>query len=117
MTNTPWESARVEQLKELWLKGLTAGQISNIMDVSRNAVIGKVHRLDLPGRPSPIIGRRRAPAPVPPIALTDCHYPFGNPGEEGFHFCGKPAVIGRPYCTHHVALCYRRKGPADGETI
>lgn len=46
-----WTPERVEELKKLWADGLSASQIANrIGDVTRNAVIGKVHRLGLSGR-------------------------------------------------------------------
>ncbi len=46
-----WTDDRVEQLKKLWTEGLSASQIANRLGgVTRNAVIGKVHRLGLSGR-------------------------------------------------------------------
>lgn len=46
-----WTDERVERLKRLWAEGLSASQIAaQLGGVSRNAVIGKVHRLNLPGR-------------------------------------------------------------------
>ena len=46
-----WTDERVEQLKKLWAEGLSASQIAGrIGGVTRNAVIGKVHRLGLSGR-------------------------------------------------------------------
>lgn len=46
-----WTDERVETLKKLWAEGLSASQIANRLgDVTRNAVIGKVHRLGLSGR-------------------------------------------------------------------
>jgi GcrA cell cycle regulator len=49
-----WNDDRVEQLKRLWAEGLSASQIaSRIGGVTRNAVIGKVHRLGLSGRAAP----------------------------------------------------------------
>lgn len=46
-----WTDERVERLTKLWAEGLSASQIAaQLGGVSRNAVIGKVHRLNLPGR-------------------------------------------------------------------
>jgi len=46
-----WTDERVELLKKLWSEGLSASQIANrLTNVTRNAVIGKVHRLGLSGR-------------------------------------------------------------------
>ncbi len=50
-----WTDERIDQLKNLWDKGLTASQIADDLGgVSRNAVIGKAHRLGLKSRPSPV---------------------------------------------------------------
>ena len=52
-----WTEARIEQLRSLWGQGLTASQIAEQLGaVSRNAVIGKAHRLGLQSRPSPVKG-------------------------------------------------------------
>lgn len=46
-----WDDNRIEQLKKLWADGLSASQIAaELGGVTRNAVIGKVHRLGLSGR-------------------------------------------------------------------
>ena len=46
-----WTSEKVEKLKELWSKGHTASQIAEQLgNTTRNAVIGKAHRLDLEAR-------------------------------------------------------------------
>ncbi|WP_417685167.1 GcrA family cell cycle regulator [Roseibium sp.] len=53
-----WTNERVELLKKLWTEGHSASQIANELGgVTRNAVIGKVHRLGLSGR-------AKAPAPA-----------------------------------------------------
>ena len=57
-----WNDERVELLKKLWNEGLSASQIAGRLGgVTRNAVIGKVHRLGLSGRvtPSRTVGTRR----------------------------------------------------------
>jgi GcrA cell cycle regulator len=63
-----WTDERVELLKKLWLEGLSASQIAGVLGegVTRNAVIGKVHRLKLTGRAKPASSAPRArPAPRP----------------------------------------------------
>ena len=46
-----WTNEKVKKLKELWTKGHTASQIADILGgISRNAVIGKAHRLNLEAR-------------------------------------------------------------------
>ena len=52
-----WTDERIDKLKSMWEKGMTASQIAEELGgVSRNAVIGKAHRLDLQSRPSPVKG-------------------------------------------------------------
>ncbi len=65
-----WTDERVELLKKLWMEGLSASQIAGELGdgVTRNAVIGKVHRLKLSGRARPVSSAPRArPVPRPPI--------------------------------------------------
>lgn len=62
-----WTDERIDQLKTMWEKGMTASQIADELGgVSRNAVIGKAHRLGLQSRPSPVKAneapRKKAPA-------------------------------------------------------
>jgi GcrA cell cycle regulator len=69
--NMSWTDERIDRLKELWTQGNTASQIADELGgVSRNAVIGKAHRLGLQSRPSPVkpneaIGEA-APSPFEP---------------------------------------------------
>ena len=50
-----WTEERIDRLKSMWAKGSTASQIADELGgVSRNAVIGKAHRLGLESRPSPV---------------------------------------------------------------
>ena len=50
-----WTDERIERLKKMWANGATASQIADELGgVSRNAVIGKAHRLGLEQRPSPV---------------------------------------------------------------
>jgi GcrA cell cycle regulator len=69
-SSVTWNDERVELLKKLWAEGRSASQIAaEIGGVSRNAVIGKVHRLGLSGRakvPSAASARPREKAPAAP---------------------------------------------------
>lgn len=49
-----WTDEMVDQLREMWKQGLTTGEIGKRLGVSKNSIVGKVHRLGLSGRPSPI---------------------------------------------------------------
>ena len=69
-----WTDERVELLKKLWQDGLSASQIAKQLGgVTRNAVIGKVHRLGLSGRAAPSKPARtvfKAPRPARPVAAA-----------------------------------------------
>jgi len=139
MSDVTWSEDRVTTLSKLWLEGLSASQIAKRLGgVTRNAVIGKVHRLGLSGRSAPAgtprttilrarKAPRRAPAPRPqrpaivviaappegPGLVHDmrqlgahaCKWPIGDPKEDSFSFCGRPAE-GR-YCTAHERVGVR----------
>jgi len=191
-----WTDDRVATLKKMWKEGHSAADIAKTLGkgVTRNAVIGKAHRMGLSGRPSPIKGtpvttkpaktskvedkkkvtavkgksasetKQKAneedakakaskgkvkgaketvieaskaaknakqskeefiianiPTDVPPpdggVALIDltermCRWPFGDPREEGFTFCGRPAYPGKPYCADHVLVAYQSSSRA-----
>jgi GcrA cell cycle regulator len=206
-----WTDERIDRLKSLWTQGMTASQIADELGgVSRNAVIGKAHRLGLQSRPSPVKpneeeeaaepapkAKEKAPspptapqpkapapqprpepqrvpaaaaasaeapapaaeperpqpqvrsigpggfvrqgpsdqqAPIPPApprrlvpakpspevadktSLLDlnekiCKWPIGHPGEPDFHFCGKSANPGFPYCVDHCGVAYQAQLP------
>ena len=104
-----WTPERVERLKQLWAKGLPARQIAQELGgVTRNAVIGKAHRIGLSSRPSPI--KRGTPAVAATLVESEsvCQWPIGHPGQKDFHFCNAPVEAGRPYCPEHCHMAYRR---------
>ena len=74
-----WTPERIETLKTMWEAGQTASQIAEALGgVSRNAVIGKAHRLELQARPSPVRPNEPvAEAPEPVLAA-----PAPDPVEE-----------------------------------
>lgn len=114
-----WTDERLEQLKALWGEGLSITQIGLKLGVSRNAVVGKVHRMGLPKRQSPIvrsanpkhddrpIQRRRAvPLTLEQWDRNTCSWPIGDPKTDNFSFCGATVEPGRPYCSQHCAVAY-----------
>ncbi len=134
-----WTDERVELLKKLWLDGLSASQIAKQLGgVTRNAVIGKVHRLGLSGRATPSQPQRpvfKAPRPARPVAAAPRRVASEAPAlpvvtaapafyaEEpgsatvltlGAHMCKWP--IGDP-STDGFTFCGRRSsdGPYCGE--
>lgn len=129
-----WTDERVALLRQLWGEGKTAAEIAKTLGdgVTRNAVIGKAHRLKLSGRVSPIQQNtnKKPKAPVAPmikkvptappapivegkrIKLADlrenmCRWPMGDPQDEDFGFCGHQSSPGLPYCEAHAKTAYQ----------
>ena len=66
-----WTEERIERLKAMWTEGATASQIADELGgVSRNAVIGKAHRLGLEARPSPVKPGDEKDKPAPAAAAA-----------------------------------------------
>ena len=67
-----WNDETIARLRELWAEGLSTAEIGRRMSVSKNAVVGKAHRLNLPPRPSPIRrdGVTTAARPAAPRRVT-----------------------------------------------
>lgn len=135
-----WTAEKVNLLKQLWSDGLSAGEIAkNLGDVSRNAVIGKAHRLGLESRPSPI-KRKVTPLTIPsskavtkvapgasegkkrlnaiknnivPLKGHACQWPIGDPRDAAFRFCDDRALPGKPYCSDHASQAYQNYRPED----
>jgi GcrA cell cycle regulator len=58
------------------------------------------------------VRKRAKRRPITAIALTidTCRWPFGDPAEPDFHYCGKQPLIGQPYCDMHDAQSYQGAG-------
>jgi GcrA cell cycle regulator len=128
-----WTDERVDLLRRLWGEGKTAAEIAKELGdgVTRNAVIGKAHRLKLSSRVSPIqqntkkvkaeakqqVAPRRIAKKIPvfkgkEINMEDlregmCRWPNGDPQTDDFSFCGCQAVEGIPYCSTHAQIAYQ----------
>lgn len=139
-----WTDEKVAKLKELWGKGSTASQIAEILGgVSRNAVIGKAHRLNLSGK---IIAKKSSSSqkinksntnfkkvrrgrfksiiidkdfePENPKQLEElddksCKWPIGHPNEKKFYFCGRTSLKDFSYCKLHLLYAFQPKNKKD----
>ncbi len=122
-----WTDERIAILTKLWAEGLSAAEIGKRLEITKNSVVGKVHRLGLPKRQSPIKRTEgKAPAPkkrkkaekpqiITMAALTSsmCAWPSGEPGTPEFQFCGKPVVPSKPYCLEHCQRAYVKSTKGD----
>jgi len=129
-----WTDDRVELLTKLWGEGKTAAEIAKELGgVTRNAVIGKAHRLKLSNRVSPIQQNKKPVAvkaaapvkaperriqkipsqdnrqgiPLTELKASECRWPLGDPQEESFGFCGDHSIAGLPYCSEHAKMAYQ----------
>jgi GcrA cell cycle regulator len=124
-----WSEERIALLRRHWAEGLSASTIANELgpEVSRCAVLGKIHRLKLaqpqfkrrhPRKEEAVLKRRPRPAFGPACGLLDltaatCRWPVGEPGEADFAFCGAEPFKRYPYCLGHCLIAYR---PDSGES-
>ena len=67
-----WTEETIARLRALWAEGHSTAEIGRRMGVSKNAVVGKAHRLNLPARPSPIrrLGTDASARPPTPRRVT-----------------------------------------------
>jgi len=133
-----WTPDRIKILMALWAEGISTLEIGRRLGVTKNSVVGKVHRLGLPKRQSPISSSPRTPRvtkPTTPIRIRPqtvpisanmvkmeklttgmCKWPEGEPGHEDFRFCGQPAIENKPYCATHCARAYVKNTRDRGQS-
>ena len=130
-----WDNKKIEILKNEWGKGKTALQIAEMIGgVSRNAVIGKAHRLNLSikikkknvKKTNNNIRKNRFKSLVldknfeeaKNISLEElnentCKYMEGHPNEKSSSFCGRKTVEKFSYCPLHLMMVYQPKGKKE----
>ncbi len=113
-----WTDERIATLKTMWEAGQTASQIAEALGgVSRNAVIGKAHRLELQARPSPVkpndpeakaaAAAAESAAPAAPVAAA---------AEEPVFVSPEPAPVAPPVVVPPSAAA-KSPVPADPEPV
>lgn len=55
LSDIDWDAAQIARLRTFWDEGHSAAEIGRRMGTTKNAIIGKARRLELPSRPSPIV--------------------------------------------------------------
>ena len=103
-----WTPVHISSLIAYWDEGLPTSAIGVRLGITKNSVVGKVHRLGLPKRGSPIKHKPKLPEVISLGALRPgmCCWPEGEPGTEEFNFCGEPSLPEKPYCASHCARAY-----------
>ncbi len=130
-----WTDEDIERLKKLWSEGHSTAEIGRLIGKSKNAVVGKAHRLNLAARPSPIrkssvtpkavetpktIPETPAAVEAAPLAASPmqtlqpkskakgpaCQWPYGHPDDPAFKFCLREVQPGKPYCPEHSQIAY-----------
>ena len=110
-----WTDDRVEILKKLWAEGLSASQIARELgDVTRNAVIGKVHRLGLAGRASPTKPKSRL-RHREHIDYGESSYPGSSRSRINDNV--KPLVMPEPAVTSDGEPIYRKTFYSEDESV
>jgi GcrA cell cycle regulator len=174
-----WDNGILKKLKALVGKGLTTAEIGKRLGISKNAVVGKLHRLGWVSKTNDAsiakksktakktvseskktLVKKVTPKPskkTPGKTVTktetkvtlkkkptekskrtggrgfkestvhqrmvqhalemanlkpnQCRWPIGDPDSEGFHFCGQPVFVGKPYCYEHCKQAYQFTPP------
>ena len=181
-----WDSNVLKKLKVLVGKGLSTSEIGKRLGMSKNAIVGKLHRLGWNPKASDVVSEskkskktandkksvakktpakkvagketKKAVKPVKPtktaiktvkpapvakkpapktggghaiaskntgahqravrhalemanLKPNQCRWPIGDPDSEGFHFCGAPVFVGKPYCYEHCKQAYQFIAP------
>ena len=118
-----WTDERVETLKKLWQEGHSASQIAKALGgVTRNAVIGKVHRLGLSGRAAPSQPARplykpaRPPRPVSQPSHGTSHSSHSS-GHSAPVMRRSEPVISRPVISQPIVPYVEAPGTATVLTL
>ena len=118
ITKNFWTEERQQILVTLWKEGKSAREIAETLGegITRNAVIGKANRMGLSQQQKKGQTTPTEPDKVLMPSAKQCQWPFGDPGEADFHFCGRPIQPGWPYCLEHCSLAYRSLNDKEEET-
>ena len=104
-----WTPERIDAMKNLWKEGLSTSEIGRRLGITKNAVVGKAHRMGMSKRASSSPVARAVPfdsVRLERLGAGMCSWPEGEPGSPDFRFCGQPTVPDKPYCSEHCSRAY-----------
>ena len=103
-----WTPTRISVLIALWDEGIPTSAIGVKLGITKNAVVGKVHRLGLTKRGSPIKQKTQLVQVISLDTLLSgmCSWPEGEPGKDDLHFFWVPSISDKPYCLAHCERAY-----------
>ena len=109
-----WTNKKIEKLKELWEQGDAATEIAGVFDVTKNAIIGKAHRLNLaprkrggvhgikhPRESVPIDIEPENPTSLENLTNDQCKFPLWDKPTDPQFFCGREHWNKSSYCKMH----------------
>lgn len=137
-----WDDARLEALRDMLEKGASSGHAAAMLserfgaDITRNMVIGMAARRGMKmaspkraARPKPK-PFNPAPAPKVTVAIPEsarvslhdlragmCRFPIGDPKDEGFGFCGAPALDGKSWCARCHSIVFQPARPRAARRV
>ena len=140
-----WTLKTIATLARMTRAGANSSQIAAALGngITRNAVLGKIHRLRSKGTAlptsaaTPALKPKPKPKPKPrlPVVLTPhdtvdpkapgllrmmdldrhhCRWPLNSAMRGEYYFCGAQVAPDRPYCPAHVALAYDNRNKRQG---
>lgn len=135
-----WTDEQVKILVQLWNEGKSGGEIADAFGYTRNKVMGRIHRMQKKGQirsktevkkalrgevifthkpkykfainptKDKFIEPKSDSVPVIQITHKQCHFPFGDPQDSNFGYCGNPVSKGS-YCDDCRKVMYKQEKP------
>lgn len=125
-----WTDKQTELLCNLWNLNKTSGEIADAFNFTRSKVMGKIYRLQKAGvlelkgqdyiKSTPYTGtvvkklsQRNAVSllkgliKLEDLKSNQCRYPYGDPQDDNFAFCGKPTIKDKSFCEKCYAVVYQ----------